>query len=83
MGRRLGAPVLRALVGRVGGGQGSRRGGRGVRTLASDAGLRESMGVAARERTLVEFFPARMLATHPCMFFPARGNEPGGTFEAW
>lgn len=53
-------------MGRVGGGQGSRRGGRGVRTLGSDAGLRESMGVAARERTLVEFFPARMLAIHPC-----------------
>ncbi len=36
----------------------------GVRSLASDASLRESMGAAARERALVEFSPARMLAEH-------------------
>ena len=41
---------------------------RGVQQLVSDPALMTSMGAAARERALVEFSPARMLAEHTAAY---------------
>ena len=41
---------------------------RGVQQLVADPALMSSMGAAARERALVEFSPARMLAEHTAAY---------------
>ena len=47
----------------------------GVRALAGDVELRESMGAAARERALVEFSPERMLAEHRAAYEQAMARR--------
>ena len=47
----------------------------GVRALVADASLRESMGVAARERALVEFSPERMYGEHRAAYEQATARR--------